>query len=316
MRTYAVKHNDDSVIASSRSGGVFTAISDEFLDNGVVYGCVLDEEFMAVHIRGENKFERDKMRGSKYVQSRMNDCFKEIRADLQNGKKVLFSGTSCQVAGLKGFLQKEYDNLLCVDIVCHGVPSPKVWKRYLEWISKGKKIDNVDFRNKNKYGWRDHIETVVVEGEAINGKVWTNLFYSGAILRPSCYECLFKSTAHPGDITIADYWNIENAAPEFDDNKGVSLVLVNTDKGSEYFEKIKKDVVWKETKIEDSMQRAFIRSEYRPENRDEFWEDFENKKFSFIAQKYGGVISFRKKFIKRIKMLFKRILRKDKKYGK
>lgn len=284
MRTYAVKYDNEAIVSESRSGGVFTAISDCFLENGVVYGCVLDETFKAIHVRAETRSERDKMRGSKYVQSSMGESFKQIKEDLEKGKLVLFSGTSCQVAGLKNFLQKEYLNLMCIDIVCHGVPSPKVWNKYLEWQSKGKRIDKVNFRNKKKYGWRDHIETVVVEETAIDSKVWTNLFYGGNILRPSCYECPYKSIYHPGDITIADYWGIEKIAPELDDNNGVSLVLINTEKGQEYFEKIKKNIRWKETKIEDSMQRAFVRSEYKPIIRDEFWKDFKSKNLVILQE--------------------------------
>lgn len=308
MRTYAVKYDNEAIVSESRSGGVFTAISDCFLENGVVYGCVLDETFKAIHVRAETRSERDKMRGSKYVQSSMGESFKQIKEDLEKGKLVLFSGTSCQVAGLKKFLQKEYLNLMCIDIVCHGVPSPKVWNKYLEWQSKGKRIDKVNFRNKKKYGWRDHIETVVVEETAIDSKVWTNLFYGGNILRPSCYECPYKSIYHPGDITIADYWGIEKIAPELDDNNGVSLVLINTEKGQEYFEKIKKNIRWKETKIEDSMQRAFVRSEYKPIIRDEFWKDFKSKKFSYIAGKYGGFIPKWKKYIYKCKRLLKKVI--------
>ena len=147
MLVFAVKHKDESIRAKSRSGGIFTAISNQFLNGGVVYGCVLDDEFNAHHIRVEDNVGRDAMRGSKYIQSKMGDCFRQVKNDLDSGRKVLFSGTSCQIAGLRCFLQKDYTNLLCVDIVCHGVPSPTVWHKYLDWISKGKKITGVDFRN-------------------------------------------------------------------------------------------------------------------------------------------------------------------------
>lgn len=308
MKTYAVKNKDEEIVMKSRSGGFFTAISDLFLENGVVYGCVLDNNYKAVHVRTEDKLERDKMRGSKYVQSELGDCFKQVQNDLNNKKNVLFTGTSCQIAGLRIFLQREYTNLLCVDIVCHGVPSPKVWKYYLDWQSRGKTINNVNFRDKIKFGWRDHIETLVIDGKEVNSKVWTNIFYSGYALRPSCYKCIFKSLDHPGDITIADYWNIENAAPEFDDNKGVSLVLLNTELGKLYFDRVKNNIIWKETKIENSMQRAFIRPENMPDDREEFWHDFKYKPFSYIAYKYGGLIPFRKKIYIIVKKIVKRIL--------
>lgn len=298
MTVYAVKHKNSEVIDKSRSGGVFTALSDAFLDGGIVYGCVLNKSFKAIHIGASEKEDRDKMRGSKYVQSSLEQTFRAIRNHLDNNEKVLFSGTSCQVAGLKKFLQKDYSNLLCVDIVCHGVPSPKVWKSYIDSYDN---VISVDFRNKKDFGWKNHVETVVTEGKIIHSKVWTNIFYSGNALRPSCYECPYKSIFHPGDITIADYWGIEKAAPEFDDNKGVSLVLVNSEKGKESFELCKKFLIWKETSIEDSMQRTFLRSEERPKKREQFWKDYNNKSFSYIVRKYGDKVPVWYRLLRKIK---------------
>ncbi|SCP96221.1 Coenzyme F420 hydrogenase/dehydrogenase, beta subunit C-terminal domain [Anaerobium acetethylicum] len=311
MNVYAVKHKDERIRATSRSGGIFTAISDLFLDGGVVYGCVLDENYNAIHVRTENKTGRDLMRGSKYIQSRLGDCYKQIKNDLEDGRHVLFSGTSCQVAGFRCFLKKDYNNLLCIDIVCHGVPSPKVWKTYLDWISKGKTIINVDFRNKKDFGWRDHVETIFCKNKKINSQVWTYLFYSHNILRPVCYECPYKSIDHPGDITIADYWGIEKACPRLDDNKGVSLVLVNTEKGSLYFEKAKNDIVWYKTRIEDSMQHPLIEPEKVPDERNQFWKDFENKDFSYIARKYGNYTPLWRRTLRKAKHLIKKVLGKD-----
>ena len=310
MQVYAVKHKDEDIRAKSRSGGIFTAISDQFLDGGVVYGCVLDNNFSAHHVRAEDKAGRDKMRGSKYIQSQMGDCFKQVKVDLENGKEVLFSGTSCQVAGLRCFLHKNYSNLFCIDIVCHGVPSPKVWHSYLDWISKGKKITEVDFRNKADFGWADHIETLTIDGKKEHSKVWTRIFYSHNVLRPSCYECPYKSIHHPGDITIADYWGIDQAAPDFNDNKGVSLVLVNTEKGANTFEKAKDDIVWKETRIEDSMQPPLKAPYPAPKTREKFWKDFNRKDFSYIAKKYGGPAPLWRKVARKAKQVLLRILGK------
>lgn len=289
---FAVQHKDENVRAASRSGGIFTALSDYILEQeGIVYGCVLTEDFEAVHVRAHSKHVRDRMRGSKYIQSRMNDTYKNVKYDLEAGRKVLFSGTSCQVAGLKGYLGREYDKLFCIDIVCHGVPSPKVWKAYLIWQTKKNqsKVKTVDFRNKKDFGWRDHIETLCLEnGQTVNSKVFTTLFYGHSILRPCCYECPYKSVMHPGDITIADYWGIEKTAPEFDDNKGASLVLINGEKGKEVFDTIKDQVKWKEARLEDSMQPPLIAPFPEPRNRKNFWNDFENKDFNYIVKKYGG----------------------------
>lgn len=301
MRTFAVKHLDKHIVDQSRSGGIFTAISDFFLKNdGVIYGCVLDENLRAIHVRAIDENTRNRMRGSKYVQSDMRDVFPQVKLDLDSGKPVLFTGTSCQIAGLKGFLQKKYENLLCIDIVCHGVPSPLIWGNYLKWQGN---VQEVDFRNKQKYGWRDHVETLVTDKKSIDSRVWTNIFYSHNALRPSCYECPFKSIYHPGDITIADYWGIEKAAPEFDDNKGVSLVMVNSEKGELWFDKTKEYTIWKETRIEDSMQPPLIAPFPKPKTREQFWEDFYNREFSYIAKTYGGELTRVMKVAQKIKNL-------------
>lgn len=306
-KVYAVKHIDENIRAASRSGGIFTALSDLILaDGGIVYGCVLTKDFTAVHIRAENATKRNRMRGSKYIQSKLGDTFKYVQKDLEAGKRVLFSGTSCQIAGLKQFLGKEYSNFFCVDIVCHGVPSTAVWKNYLHWQEQknhGKAV-KVDFRNKKDFGWRDHVETIGFEnGKSTNSRVFRNLFYGHMILRPSCYECPYKSVMHPGDITIADYWGIEKAAPEFDDNKGISLVLVNNEVGENALERVKDKLVWKQTKLEDSMQPPLKAPFPKPENREQFWSDFQSKPFEYIATRYGGygTLNKMKKTLRKIK---------------
>ena len=292
-KVYAVQHKSEIVRAASRSGGIFTAISDWILSqNGVVYGCVMDDNFRAVHIRTDTIEDRNRMRGSKYIQSKLGDAYSKIRKDLTAGLGVLFTGTSCQVAGLKQYLGKDYENLLCIDIVCHGVPSPKVWQSYLLWqeAKSGSKVKSVEFRNKREFGWRDHTETLYFEnGQVVNSKVFTTLFYGHSILRPSCYECPYKSVMHPGDVTIADYWEIEKAAPEFDDNKGVSLVLVNNEIGERFFDAVKENIRWKETRIEDSMQPPLKAPFPEPANRKKFWDDYRNRSFNYISKRYGGI---------------------------
>lgn len=291
-KVYAVRHKNENIREKSRSGGIFTAISDYVLNqDGIIYGCCLSHDFEAVHIRANNETERNKMRGSKYIQSKMGETFQNVKKDLETGKIVLFSGTSCQVAGLKKFLNDDYNNLICVDIVCHGVPSLKVWKSYIDWQQKRNraKIKSVDFRNKKQFGWRAHIETINFDnGKHVNSFVFRNIFFGHKALRPSCYECHYKSIMHPADITIADYWGIEKAAPEFDDDKGVSLVLINNDKAEKIFNDLKEKLMWKETKIEDSMQPPLIEPFPKPIDRIEFWDDLNKKNFNYIATKYGG----------------------------
>lgn len=289
---YAVKHKDYDTRMKSRSGGIFTAVSDEIFKNGgVVYGCALNDEVEAIHIRASSSEERNKMRGSKYVQSNMGNCFNSVKEDLDNGLPVLFSGTSCQVGGLKSFLGRDYSNLFCMDLICRGVPSPLVWKKYIEYQENRNKAKCVgaDFRNKIDFGWNSHIETLWFDnGKTVNSNIYTNLFYKNALLRPSCFKCPYKSIMHPGDITIGDYWGIGKAAPELHDNKGVSLVLINNDKGNEMFNAVKPSVEFRKTLLEDSMQPALSAPESPPVNRAVFWKDFTQKPFSYCANKYGG----------------------------
>ncbi len=301
---YAVKHKDEVIRAASRSGGIFTAVSDLILEEGgIVYGCVLDDSFTAHHLRAATADERDRMRGSKYVQSNTSDIFRSVKVDLLEGKKVLFSGTSCQIAGLKAFLGGEYDGLLCMDIVCHGVPSPLVLRDYLTWqeSKNGAKVTHLDFRNK-RFGWSTHIETLDLDnGKQIDSRVYTSLFYAHNILRPSCYKCPYKGVMHPADITIADYWGIDKAAPGFNDDKGVSLVLVNNELGRTYFERACHSVDFKQTKLEDSMQPPLKGPFPCPPERGRFWDDYHRLTFEKIAKKYseyGFSYRFKKKMNK------------------
>ena len=293
LSVYAVKHSSEEIRMDSRSGGIFTALSDETLKNGgAVYGCVMKDQYTAVHIRAESTDDRNKMRGSKYIQSDMGDCFQQVKKDLLSDRYVLFSGTSCQIDGLKSYLGKEYERLLCIDIVCHSVPSRKIWEDFVRYQEKkyGQCV-GIDFRNKRDFGWADHIETLSFDKNRkkryVDTEIFKNLFYGDYISRPSCYECPYKSIYHPGDITIGDYWGIDKAAPGFNDNKGVSLVIINTEKGKAAFEAVKENCTFQETKIEDSIQSPFVKPISRPQNRASFWDDYKNRKFSYIIKKYG-----------------------------
>ncbi len=289
---YAVKHKDEHVRKNSRSGGIFTALSDAILEQGgAVYGCILSEDFRAVHVRAVDKQQRNAMRGSKYLQSELGLMFRQVREDLTAGLPVLFSGTSCQIAGLKSYLGKDYPQLICVDLVCHGVPSQLVWQKYLQWQENriGSKIKSIDFRNKQDFGWKSHVESLFMEdGKQVDSKVFATIFGTGVSMRPSCYHCPYKDVMHPGDITIADFWGIDQAVPGFNDNKGVSLVLVNNEAGANLLDKVRDRLLIHETRLEDSMQPR-LRSPFpMPANRDKFWQDFHRLDFDSIAKKYGG----------------------------
>ncbi|WP_321972583.1 Coenzyme F420 hydrogenase/dehydrogenase, beta subunit C-terminal domain [Paratractidigestivibacter sp.] len=305
---YAVQHSDDTVRAASRSGGIFTALSDRVLAmGGVVYGCAMDGVLRARHVRADSVEGRDAMRGSKYIESDMRGVFPLVEADLNTGIEVLFSGTSCQVAGLLSYLGKPYENLLRVDIVCHGVPSPKVWADYVRWIERENngRCTAVDFRDKGRFGWRAHTETLYLNdgSKVVSGETYRRIFYGHRALRRSCYECPYKSVEHPSDLTIGDYWGVEDAAPEFDDNRGVSLVLVNTARGREAFEYCKPVLRWKATEIEKSLQPPLKAPFDEPSDRGLFWKRYDSWDFSRIAKSYG-TLTFRARLRKKLKRAF------------
>lgn len=296
-KCYAVVHRDVDVRRSSRSGGIFTALSDYILqDHGVIYGAIVDSELRVIHIRADNVGQRNMMRGSKYVQSDISQCYPLLKRDLEMNKKVLFTGTSCQIAAIKSALGRNYKNLYTVDIVCHGVPSPKIWKDYISYIqekNKAKCID-VDFRNKKKYGWPAHIETLKLKKEnkvkTVDSCLYSKLFYTHLTLRPSCSSCPYKNVDHPGDITIGDYWGIKKAAPDFFSNSlGTSLVLINSESGNELFECIKGKIRFKETDLSLSMQPPLRSSFPLPDNRDTFWSDYQRYGIEKTLLKYVGI---------------------------
>ncbi len=276
---YGAKHKDGDVRMDSRSGGVFTALTDYVLaEGGSVYGCAIDGDFHVFHKRAVDETGRNEFRKSKYCQSDMGDVYNQVKEDLMEGRKVLFSGTSCQVAGLTALESVwggcyDANDLICVDILCHGVPSPSLWERYLSHVSNKYRgtVDAVEFRDKKKFGWHSHFETFCIGGREISSRDFGTLFIQDSFLRPACYNCRYKSVMHPGDITLGDFWGVDKAFPDFDDNKGVSLVLVNSDKGLSLFNRVKDRLECREAKLEDGSQRIFYESVAKPEKRDSMW---------------------------------------------
>lgn len=292
-RSYAARHKEMGTMMKSRSGGAFTAVSDQILmSGGVVYGAGYDSEdrlFRVIHKRAETQEQRNEFRGSKYVQSDLGDVFCQIKKDLAAGKSVLFSGTGCQVGALHTYLGKEYDQLLTVDIVCHGVPSPKIWEDFLKMREQenGGIITSVDFRDKVHYGWKAHRETVWVNEKRISSRLYSKLFYLDVATRPSCFRCIYANKNRPGDITIADFWGHEDAVPGFNaDNKGVSLVMVNTQKGYDIWEKAEKDMEIIDCTGYPFRHTNMKRPTKRPDNYEEFWEDYQQFGFDFVIKKY------------------------------
>lgn len=301
IQAYAAKNKNEITRMNSRSGGVFTAITNQILkEHGYVYGVAINQSFTAEHRRAENKEERDAFCGSKYIQSDMRDTFLKVKKDLLDGNTVAFSGTACQIAGLKSYLRKmDTRKLYLIDIVCHGVPSPRVWMDYLEAYRKKYKgeITEVNFRNKKKYGWAGGKETITVNGKEYDSDEFLMLFNSGVIERPSCFQCPYKTVEREGDITLGDFWGIEKVAEQMNDNKGVSLVFCNTQKGKDLFESVKGEFELKEVRVQDTLQEALVQPMKEPEDRKFFWKRYQK----------GGIV-FAKKYVTWLKI--KRRLKK------
>lgn len=288
---YGARHKDMNEVETSRSGAAFIAISDYILEQGgVVYGAGYTDHFRVVHKRATTKEERDEFKGSKYVQSDMTGVFRQVKQDLRDGLTVLFSGTPCQTSGLNSYIGKRLrENLFLVDIVCHGVPSPYMWRDYIAYLEKkqGSPIVWVNFRDKQKYGWAAHHETF--KFKMGGGKMsFTYLFYKHIMFRKSCGNCHFTNTKRPSDITIADFWGWEKTNPNFNaDNKGCSLVLVNTEKGRKLFEAVHDRLNTMPAKLEDCLQPNMMHpSEIHP-RREKFEDEYAKKGFKYVYFKYG-----------------------------
>lgn len=304
---FAIKHNDDETRLQSASGGAFTLFSDYILQNqGVIYGVAFDESFTAKYIRSENAGGRDRMRGSKYVQAASYDIYPQVKLDVNNNKQVLFCGTPCQVAGLLSYLRKPYNNLTTIDIMCHGVMSPRIFKDYICYINrKYGVIKSFTFRDK-KIAWRGcHISVIQddkIISETIPLNVARQLYYGHYATRPSCHSCHFTSVNHVSDITIGDFWGIENSNPSFEDALGVSLIIVNSEKGREIWEECKNNCIYLVETLEHCKQPQLYRSATPNPSRKQFWIDYKKGGFERVAKTYGeaGFVAQTKKFVRPI----------------
>ena len=306
QKAYGAKNKNLSERKQSQSGGVFYVLAKHILgQGGVVYGSLIDEGFVVRHARATTEEQAKAFRGSKYVQSDLGDIFLSVKEDLRLGLPVLFSGTPCQVAGLKAFLHRDYDNLLLVDLICHGVPSPKVWADYVEWQKKNNKkiITGVEFRDR-VLPWGKHMEVLRVGATKKRYNIYAKLFYSHNIHRKSCYTCPFTTIERLSDITIGDYWGIENVKPEFRDEYGVSAILVNSLIGQRIWGEVCEQFDYFECKAENITVRnpQLSKPVTSPITREAFWEDYKQG-FGLIAKKYGG-----NNLKGKIKRLIKRIL--------
>lgn len=320
FEVYAVRHKNIAEIENSRSGAMFIAITDYVLSNGgVVYGVGYKGHFVVTHKRATSKEERDEFRGSKYVQSDLGNTFKSVRRDLKDGLLVCFSGTPCQTSGLHSYLgtsRTDSKNLITIDIVCHGVPSPYIWRDYLAYIEKKYhgKATAVSFRDKEACGWTAHKESFIINKKKVVSDTYTNLFYKHIVFRHSCQVCHYTNTTRPSDITIADFWGWEKVDTDFNkDDKGVSLVLINSTKGRELFENVKNSIDFIKTEIGLALQPNLQQPSAVSPQRMDFEKDYKLKGAEYVLRKYNRTHKSNKiaEFIYKIKWnITHRILKK------
>ncbi len=290
---YAFKHHEEDVLLESSSGGAFTALSNQVLaQDGIVYGAALDGDFQARHHRITTPEERDLCRGSKYIPSVMTLSFDQVLEDLKAGHQVLFTGTPCQVAALQGYLslkKADTSKLVTCDFFCHGTPSPKAFQDFIheEEKKRGISISHVSFRSK-KNGWK---KTSFVFNHTLFLKSghdsFYKLFWIHQTLRDGCHRCPYTQN-HMADLTIFDYLGIDRVIPEFFDNRGVSGIWVNTNKGGTLFDQVKETGTYLVTNQEQSQRHNIKVPPEEPLGKDKFWEAYLTQGYPHIAKVYGG----------------------------
>ena len=288
-QVYGMRRDDDAELGFSQSGGVAAVISERFVDRGsIVYGVGYTNHFGVCHKRATTRAEINEFRGSKYIQSDLDCILKGIRIDLKDNKCVVFFGTACQVAGLKSFLpEKLHNNLFCVDLICHGVSSPKLWEDHLNTIEKKgrKSIAIVNFRDK-RYGWHSRKETITfTDGSTVSPKTFCLL--NDWAIRESCSKCPFTNTERVGDLTIGDFWGWEEHFNYWNDNKGVSLMMINTEKGEMLFNQIKNSLLHQRCDLSIVSQPQLQHPLILNVNYQRFLSDYRYKGFRYVARKYA-----------------------------
>lgn len=314
---FAVRHKDMREVETSRSGAAFIALSDYIIENGgIVYGVGYTDHFRVVHKCAFTKQERNEFKGSKYVQSDLTGIFCQIKVNLEKGVVVMFIGTPCQTAGLHSYIGKKLrDSLFLVDIVCHGVPGPYIWDDYLAYLEKkhGSEICYVNFRDKEMFGWQAHKETYrfVGEEDKISMHSFSYLFNKHIMFRHSCGTCKYANLQRPSDITIGDFWGWEKTDSQINiDDKGVSLVLLNSRKGKNWFDAVKDRMQIIPADLDNCLQPNLQYPTMIHSKRMQFENDYKRKGFVYVFYKYGED-GWRYKvslFFERLKRLIERLL--------
>ena len=305
-KVYACYNKDKDVRLSSSSGAVFSSLAEYVLNkSGIVYGVAMSEDCYSAEFIGVTDSEGlTKLRGSKYLQAKVGNTFKSVKKELQAGKLVLFTGTGCQVNGLKTFLGKDYDNLICMDVICHGAPSPALWREYARDQEKkmGGKLKEINFRCKDDswvdFGMKEVLSTIPEDSVkkfyiSKDKDPYMQMFLRDYCLRPSCYECMVKKEKM-SDLTVADFWGIKDVAPEMNNGLGTSLVLIRTKKGQEIFNYISCEMKLKEVTYEAGVKGnpAEYKSCVRPSQRDTFFDDMHTMSFEELEGKFAPPIKY------------------------
>lgn len=314
---FAAYSKKECIRLKSSSGGVFSVLAGTVIKHGgVVFGAAFDKEFQVHHVQITSLGELEKLRGSKYVQSRIEETYREAKKYLECGREVYFSGTPCQIDGLVNYLGKEFDNLITQDIICHGVPAPIVWEKYVEQV-KGKlcsDIKSITFRDKT-FGWKKY--SLKIEGTNNSCEMGVFLenpmmraYLRDVCLRPSCYKCPSRGVKRSSDITLADFWDINDYLDDFDDNKGVDLIICHSEKGSGLLKESVPDLIWREVDIRAANENIPMNISPRlPKNRQKFIQELERYNFTDVVEKYCS-IPFSHRFYTRMKLILKKIRRK------
>lgn len=310
-KVYAAWTQNQHIRLDSTSGGIFSELANQVFDeNGYVCGAVYNKEWRVEHILTKNKLELENIRSSKYLQSDINNIYRQIKSKLDDKNKILFCGSPCQVAGLYNYLKKGYDNLYTCDFICRGMNSPKIFTMYINNLEDKyrSKVKKVKFKNKI-HGWHNFSTRIEFEnGKVYIGNRYVDSFMVGylkytAFMRPACYECRFKGFPRKGDITLADFWGIEKINKKLDNDMGTSMVLINSNKGQELFEKIKNNIVCENIESRDVFKDNICtyKSPDRTKSRELVFENIDNMTYKELCEKF-----FKKPGIKeRIKIFIK-----------
>lgn len=334
QHAYIFQNSNDEIRRESTSGGAFTAIAEYVIkNNGIVYGAIFDENYKVIHTGIDKKEELYKFRNSKYVQSEICNCYPEIKEHLDNGKMVCFSGTSCQVEGLKNYLMKDYDNLILVDVVCRAVPSPLIWKKYLKLRQKEyKNIEKIMFRDKY-YGYKYSNLSIYNKDndkkqeyhKGVDSDPYLRAFFTNICDRPSCYECKFKKLHRESDITIWDCFDVEKYNKEFDDDKGTNRILTHTEKGDKIIKELAKNNKSQEIDVEKATKGflAIFQPVKKNDKREQFFKDanilsekelfdkYFADTFKIKLERYGRLVLLKTGLYKPVLNLGKKIRKRD-----